>query len=139
MAEFHDVVKLILARMESHPKEFERNARRWSPILEVVLSNCNSEEYAALNEAMRPIRLKEMHEEMMDELLNGDERRRHEQEEQDYERDLLNHARNQRSIGSSLRSTLEHIDVQMEQDIRQYQIEAAKNAYNTLKMKAKTR
>lgn len=75
----HDVVKLLLARMESHPEEFERGSSRWGWMLEGVLTNCSEEERAAIHAGLRPIRLQQLHEDVMDELLSGPERRAEEQ------------------------------------------------------------
>jgi hypothetical protein len=88
----HEVVKLLLKRMDSHPDEFKRNmlpyADRWQNIIADVLEHGNEADTAAINAALRDIRLGEAHEDMMDELCNGDERRRKEEEEQEYERNL---------------------------------------------------
>lgn len=91
----HEVVKLLLARMKSHPEEFRRdhrNAGRWHDIMDVVRDYGTKEEDDAIDAGLRPIRLQEAHEAMMDELCNGEERRRI--EEQEYERDLMNRMRN---------------------------------------------
>lgn len=74
--ELHPVVQLLLARMKSHPEEFQAGMNRWDWILHKVQDNGTEAELEALNEALRPIRLDEAHEQMMDELCNGDERRR---------------------------------------------------------------
>lgn len=87
--ELHPVVTLLLKRMESHPEEFGHGVSRWGWMIENVLENCSKEEAEAIKEGLRPIRLQEIHETVMDELLNGDERRRKEQEEQDYERRMM--------------------------------------------------
>lgn len=77
--ELHDVVKLLLARMKSHPEEFGRGSSRWGWMVEGVLTNCSEEERAALHAGLRPIRLNQLHEDVMDELLGGPERRAEEQ------------------------------------------------------------
>ena len=130
MTEMHEVVTLLLARMESNPEEFERGMSRWAWMLEGVMTNCSEEERAALHAGLRPIRLKQLHEDVMDELFNGPERRAQEE-------DMLNKTYNT-GMGASLRSALhpgvQQIDAEM-------QLEAAKNAYNVLKLtatKAKT-
>lgn len=75
----HDVVKLLVARMESHPEEFGRGMSRWGWMLEGVMANCSEEERAAIHAGLRPIRLQQLHEDVMDELLSGPERRAEEQ------------------------------------------------------------
>lgn len=150
--DLHAVVKLLLARMDSNPDEFAADlsvdgsrADRWWQVIRLILDSGTKEEKEAVNQGIRKIKLQRAHEMMMDELLNGDERRRREQEEQEYEANLLNTARNQRNMGASLRSALhpgvQQVDDQMQQDMRQRQTEAIKNAYNVLKRtitKAKT-
>ena len=95
MTEMHDVVKLLLARMESHPEEFggdlvatDSREDRWWQILREVREFGTKEEKAALDQAVRKIKLQHAHEAMMDELLNGDERRRKQEEDYEYEQKL---------------------------------------------------
>lgn len=90
---FHEVVKLLLKRMKSHPEEFSTGANRWGWMVHELLDHCSEEEAAAIKEGLRPIRLREVHESVMDELLNGDERRRREVEEVEYEKQLAAQAR----------------------------------------------
>lgn len=91
----HEVVKLLLARMESHPEEFSwETGNRWQHTLSMVREYGTPEEISTLDAGLRVIMLQEAHEMMMDELCNGDERRRREQEEQEYERNLMNRAQN---------------------------------------------
>lgn len=90
MSEMHEVVKLLLARMESHPEEFLwETGNRWQSTLGSVREYGTPEEIEALDAALRIIMLQQAHEGMLDELLNGDERRRKEQEEHDYERRMM--------------------------------------------------
>lgn len=85
----HDVVKLLLARMESHPEEFEDaylladagpsdyyRTGRWEAILRATFESASDDETKALNAGLRTIRMGQAHKVMMDELLNGEERRR---------------------------------------------------------------
>lgn len=133
--EYHEVVQLLLARMESHPEEFQRGMSRWAWMVESAMTNASEEERAALHAGLRPIRLQQLHEDVLDELLNGEDRRRLEREEQEYERNLLNRVNNN-NMGASLRAAispaLQQIDAQM-------QMEAAKNAYNVLKLTTTTK
>lgn len=123
--EMHDVVKLLLARMESHPHEFGGDLvasgsleARWWSIVREVREYGTKVEREALDAAMRKIKLQRAHEMMMDELCNGDERRRRQQEEDDYERTMLaqQQAAMNSSMGARLRATiapaLERIDQQ---------------------------
>lgn len=102
MSEMHDVVKLLLARMESHPEEFngdmaERDSRsyRWWQAIRLIQENGTAEEKAAIDKGIRKIKLQHAHEMVMDELLNGDERRHKFQEDQEYEEKLLQQMRQQ--------------------------------------------
>jgi hypothetical protein len=106
MTEFHDVVKLLLARMESHPEEFVENTGngdiisdgkgdRWWRVLTYVEDYGTDEEQKAIQAGMREVKLRKAHEIMMDELLNGEDRRRKFQEDQEYEASLLQQMRQQ--------------------------------------------
>ena len=101
MSVLHPVVELLLARMKSHPEEFtdgylcselepvdHYGNGRWEGVLRAVCKNGNEAELEAVNDALRSIRLGQAHEWMMDELFNGEERRRKAREEQAYERNL---------------------------------------------------
>lgn len=99
--EIHDVVKLLVARMKSHPEEFRDaflNSQltphnhygegRWEPALSAAYKHANDAEAEALDAGLRPIRLSETHEWVLDELCNGDERRRKAEEEAEASRQL---------------------------------------------------
>lgn len=74
--ELHPVVKLVLARMESHPEEFNGDSvGRWDYALDVIEGYGSEEEEAAIASGLRTIRLEEVHKWMMDELLHGESRR----------------------------------------------------------------
>jgi hypothetical protein len=93
MDEPHAVVKLLVARMESHPEEFKRYGAtygdRWHSIVSDITEWGNEADKAAMGAALRDIRLGEAHEDMMDELCNGPERRRQQEEEAKYEQQLI--------------------------------------------------
>jgi hypothetical protein len=88
----HDVVKLLLARMESHPEEFKSKQgpyhSRWYDHLNAINAYGNEADKAAINTRVRDIQLAEVHEQVMDELCNGPERRRIEKEEAEYEKQI---------------------------------------------------
>lgn len=88
----HAVVRLLLKRMESHPEEFrvgpELGLERWEEYIDAVRDHGNEADNAALTAKLRDIRLAEIHEQVMDELLNGPERRRKHEEDREYERHL---------------------------------------------------
>ena len=94
--ELHPVVKLLLARMKSHPEEFvpekgdERyvtrgaEADRWWRAMSEVQEFANEQEKKAIAAKLRELRLQQAHEWVMDELCNGEERRRKEEEDRKY-------------------------------------------------------
>ena len=88
----HDAVKMLLARMESHPEEFRFKEGayhdRWYNHLSAIHAHGNEADKAALAAKIRDIRMAEVHEQVMDELCNGPENRRRELEEEAYERKL---------------------------------------------------
>ena len=92
MSEPHEVVKLLLKRMKSHPEEFKGKAGpyhdRWYEYINGVHTYGSEADKAAMAAGLREIRLAGIHEQVMDELCNGEERRRKENEEQEYERNL---------------------------------------------------
>jgi hypothetical protein len=89
----HEVVRLLLARMESHPEEFRVGRKpfsdRWEEHISDIQAFGNAVDTAALDAKLRGIRLGQIHERVMDELCNGPERRRFEEVEANYERHLV--------------------------------------------------
>jgi len=88
----HPVVELLLARMKSHPGEFEQGETRWLYSLTDINEFGNDADKTAIHSALRDIRLAKTHEDVMDELCNGDERRRKQREDMEYERNLMQQA-----------------------------------------------
>jgi hypothetical protein len=70
--------------MESHPEEFSMENGRWAQWLDQLVPFVTEAELRLLREPM----MRDIHEEVLDELCNGEERRRKEREEQEYERHL---------------------------------------------------
>jgi hypothetical protein len=80
MSEHHDAVKLLLARMESHPEEFagitmtrEQDrlyTSRWGTLVTQFWHVLTSEEQAALNNALVTANRNNFHSEVMKELLD---------------------------------------------------------------------
>jgi hypothetical protein len=112
--DLHEVVKLLLARMESHPDEFasdlsvsvgESRADRWWQAIRLVNDCGTKKEKDAINQGIRKIKLQRAHEMMMDELLNGDERRRKEEEEQEYERTMM------QQVGAKKKIVMTHAEM----------------------------
>jgi len=117
----HEVVKLLLARMESHPEEFKFRRggyhQRWYDHVNSINEYGNEADKAAINAKMRDIRLAEVHEQVMDELLNGDDHRAQEKEEAEYERNLNKslEALKVSQMRQQLQDAIRHIDAEPEQ------------------------
>jgi hypothetical protein len=94
--EVHEVVTLLLARMESNPEEFEFHASgslavtgRWETWIAQLGWHFNEAEKALIYGKARELIFQRVHGEVLDELLNGEDRRRKEREEQEYERQMM--------------------------------------------------
>lgn len=74
--ENHPLVDLMLARMDSHPEEFEGDGNRWYVTLIDIEEYALPEQAALVRAKIAAIRLDKAHHLAMDELLNGEERRR---------------------------------------------------------------
>jgi hypothetical protein len=84
--ELHPVVQLLLKRMESHPEEFgdshdnegyiDVTYGRWWRAMNAIRDHGSEAEQAAIREAMRIIHLEQAHVWALDELCNGEERRK---------------------------------------------------------------
>ena len=75
-SENHPLVDLMLARMESHPHEFDGINNRWVPAIIDIEDYAPPEQAALVKAKIAAIRLDAAHHKAMDELLNGEERRR---------------------------------------------------------------
>lgn len=79
----HQAVELILKRMESNPEEFTGDSKdRWMRILKRYEPFFSDEERKAILVKQNAIMMKEFHDEVMGELLYGEERRQQEREMQ---------------------------------------------------------
>ena len=89
----HAVVRLLVKRMESHPEEFRRDSEtfhaRWYDYVEGIKAYGSETDNVTITAKLRDIRLAEIHEHVMDELLTGPERRRKQAEEAEYEQQLI--------------------------------------------------
>lgn len=106
----HPVVELLAARMESHPEEFRvydnstlAIGGRWETWIAQIRPFMNEAEHEMLLGKAKEVFLQRVHEEVLDELMNGEERRRAEREE--YERTART-ALGAGSMGARLRATL---------------------------------
>jgi hypothetical protein len=79
----HPTVELLLRRMETHPEEFREDvggmftttANRWTRTLSHIQESGLEEDWLPLKKKLRDIRMEAVHEYVMDELCNGEERR----------------------------------------------------------------
>jgi hypothetical protein len=88
----HPVVELLAARMESNPEEFPVNPNgqlpimgRWAPWLAQAEHLMNDAERTLLYTKAKEAVFQRIHEEVLDELMNGPERRAEEQRKRDEE------------------------------------------------------
>lgn len=101
----HPVVELLAARMESHPEEFGPHGQgRWGTWLKQMEPLLTEEEKLML----RGPEMQDIHEEVLDELLNGEQRRAEEKRARDLEMQrLMSQAQSaQRSIQNNLQNAL---------------------------------
>ncbi len=79
----HQAVELLLKRMESNPDEFTGDSKdRWMRMIKRYEAFFSDEERKAISEKQNAIMMKEFHNEVMGELLYGEERRQQEREAQ---------------------------------------------------------
>jgi hypothetical protein len=99
----HEVVKLLAARMESHPEEFPISSRgqlpiggRWETWIAQMGWYLNEAERELIFGKVKEAIFQRIHEEVLDELLNGEQRRAEEKAAHDAEvQRLLGQARAQ--------------------------------------------
>ena len=79
--EYHPLVMLMLARIKSHPEEFEVErgktnlSKRWCRVLQDIDEYACEEGKRLVSEAVNAVRMDQAHRDAMDELLNGDDHR----------------------------------------------------------------
>ena len=66
--EIHPGVALLLARMDSHPEEFKSDTR-WARYYQSYKTHWNGHEKKLFSVKLRAIRMQEMHDGLMKELL----------------------------------------------------------------------
>jgi hypothetical protein len=78
----HPVVELLAARMESNPEEFAPDGEgRWAQWLDELIPFVTEAERVMLRGPM----MQTFHEQVLDELMNGPDKRRKEAEDREYE------------------------------------------------------
>jgi len=104
----HEVVKLLAARMESHPEEFPISSRgqlpiggRWETWIAQMGWYLNEAERELIFGKVKEAIFQRIHEEVLDELLNGEQRRAEEKAAHDAEvQRLLGRAQAQAQINA---------------------------------------
>lgn len=98
----HPVVELLAARMESHPEEFRiydnstlAIGGRWETWISQIRPFMNEAEQKALFSSAKEVFLQRVHEEVLDELMNGPERRA--EERRKWDEDQKQYAMQQRA------------------------------------------
>jgi hypothetical protein len=71
---FHPAVQLMLARMDTHPEEFRPRGYRWEALVDTMLSASSPEETLALTAKLNRFRMDALHEQLMAELLYGNQK-----------------------------------------------------------------
>lgn len=68
--EIHPTLKLVLARMESHPEEFKNGTRKWQQHIESVRQFMTPHEKAVLKAKERELAFDNLHAIMAKEILD---------------------------------------------------------------------
>jgi hypothetical protein len=87
----HQAIELLLKRMESNPEEFAESpgklsGGKWMRLVDQYKGYFTEEEKNLFHEKLRELRMDGFQKELMAELLYGEERRRAEAEDLEYER-----------------------------------------------------
>lgn len=72
----HPVITLLICRMRSHPEEFRKGYKvqtRWSPVIDQLRDVCPYEQMKELEAVLAGIHMDELHERVMNMMLNGDQ------------------------------------------------------------------
>jgi hypothetical protein len=77
----HPLVAFLIKRTESHPEEFGDSSSRWTRAIMAVNNYGSEADKAALDAKLRVVRLNAAYEWALDELFNGEERRKKKTEE----------------------------------------------------------
>jgi hypothetical protein len=64
----------MLARMDTHPEEFRPRGYRWEALVDTMLSAASPEEGMALTTKLNRFRMDALHEQLMAELLDGNQK-----------------------------------------------------------------
>ena len=90
----HQAIELLLKRMESNPEEFadspgKLSVGKWMRLVDRYRGYFTEEEGKAFQDKLRELRMNELQKEIMAELLYGEERRRAEAEDIEYQRKMM--------------------------------------------------
>lgn len=122
----HPVIRLLIARMESHPEEFRPHVGRWASFVEEVRDTAEGADLDTFNAAYSKLLLTHLHERVMDELLNGEQRRAEEQRKREeakqlemrqYQMQQAQMAQAQHLYGSSQQNSLSGLGLAQSQSL----------------------
>jgi hypothetical protein len=72
MSKVHEVVELLVKRVESNPEEFSTRFSRWQNAIADIAEYGTDEDRKALDDALYELRMREVHGRVLKQLLNGD-------------------------------------------------------------------
>lgn len=69
--DYREVIKLLLARMDSHPEEFVGFSKRWQSLVHSYREHFTPAEMQAYNTKLSDLHMTAFHKEVLDRLING--------------------------------------------------------------------
>lgn len=123
----HEVVKLLLARMESHPEEFVSDTARvpgtradvLRRLVENILDNVEGPQVLPVKEKLDQLYLDMYHKELMDELLSGDDKRAQEAALQEAARQQSVQAQHQQYLAQLQQASVQSYPAYLQQSLAQ--------------------
>lgn len=70
-SDYRKVIKLLMARMDSHPEEFVGTNKRWQGLVHSYREHFTPVEMRAYNTKLSDLHMDAFHKEVMDRLING--------------------------------------------------------------------
>tara|TARA_R110000868_G_scaffold155324_4_gene381736 strand:- start:1292 stop:1726 length:435 start_codon:yes stop_codon:yes gene_type:complete len=69
--DYHAVIKLLIARMDSHPEEFTGAYKRWHNLIAQYRENFTQDEFHAYSSKLTKLDMEAFHQEVLKRLLTG--------------------------------------------------------------------
>lgn len=114
-ADSHELVSLLVSRIRAHPEEFATSFR-WDGILSSFSKIATPEEQDIIKKELYHVRMDNLRDQFLDELMNGDDRRAA--------------IRNQSMLGSG--HTIQAAALQTQSDIQRFEVARKKNMLGAL-------